>query len=129
MILVTQASGRTGRSVVGALGPAGLEVRAFDIADDVEQLVGEQGATQAVVGDLLNVDDVRRAVDGVDSVVHVGPPMHPWKAEMGHAVVSAARVADVEHFVQFSPRTTIQSPTLASTAAPFVPSHHGPDAA
>jgi uncharacterized protein YbjT (DUF2867 family) len=102
MILVTAASGRTGRSVVGALGRAGLEVRAFDIADDVEQLVGEQGATQAVVGDLLHVDDVRQAVDGVDSVVHIGPPMHPREAEMGHGVVSAARTAGVEHFVQFS---------------------------
>ena len=102
MILVTAASGRTGRSVVGALGRAGHDVRAFDIDGDVEQLVGERGATEAVVGDLLNVDDVRRAVDGVDSVVHIGPPMHPREAEMGHAVVSAARRAGVKHFVQFS---------------------------
>ena len=95
MILVTAASGRTGRSVVGALGRAGHDVRAFDIDGDVEQLVGERGATEAVVGDLLNVDDVRRAVD-VDSVVHIGPPMHPREAEMGHAVVSAARRAGVQ---------------------------------
>jgi len=102
MILVTAASGRTGRSVVGALGRAGRDVRAFDIDGDVEQLVGKQGATEAVVGNLLHVDDVRRAVDGVESVVHIGPPMHPREVEMGHAVVSAARVAGVEHFVQFS---------------------------
>jgi len=102
MILVTAASGRTGRSVVGALGRAGRDVRAFDIDGDVEQLVGKQGATEAVVGNLWHVDDVRRAVDGVESVVHIGPPMHPREVEMGHAVVSAARVAGVEHFVQFS---------------------------
>jgi len=102
MILVTAASGRTGRSVVGALGRAGRDVRAFDIDGDVEQLVDKQGATEAVVGNLLHVDDVRRAVDGVESVVHIGPPMHPREVEMGHAVVSAARVAGVEHFVQFS---------------------------
>jgi uncharacterized protein YbjT (DUF2867 family) len=102
MILVTAASGRTGRSVVAALGRAGKEVRAFDIAAGVEELVGEGGAAQAVVGDMLHPDDLRRAVDGVDSVIHIGPPMHPQEAEMGHAVVSAARRARVEHFVQFS---------------------------
>jgi uncharacterized protein YbjT (DUF2867 family) len=102
MILVTAASGRTGRTVVTALGRAGHEVRAFDLDGDVEQLVGERGAAEALVGDLLNADDVGRAVDGVDAVVHIGPPMHPWEAEMGHVVVSAARVAGVEHFVQFS---------------------------
>jgi uncharacterized protein YbjT (DUF2867 family) len=102
MILVTAANGRTGRSVVGALGRGGHDVRAFDIDGDVEQLVGDRGATEAVVGDLSHVDDVRGAVDGVDSVVHIGPPMHPREAEMGHAVVSAARRAGVEHFVQFS---------------------------
>jgi uncharacterized protein YbjT (DUF2867 family) len=102
MILVTAARGRTGRSVVAALGRAGHEVRAFDIADDVGQLVGERGAAEAVVGDLSNPDDVRQAIEGVRSVIHIGPPMHPREAEMGHGVVSAARRADVEHFVQFS---------------------------
>lgn len=64
MILVTAANGRTGRSLVGALGRASHNVRAFDIDRDVEQLVGERGASEAVVGDPLNPGDVRRAVDG-----------------------------------------------------------------
>jgi uncharacterized protein YbjT (DUF2867 family) len=102
MILVTAANGRTGRTVVAALSRAGHEVRAFDIDDDVRQLVGERGASRAVVGDLLDPDDVGRALEGVRSVIHIGPPMHPREAEMGHGVVSAARRAGVEHFVQFS---------------------------
>jgi uncharacterized protein YbjT (DUF2867 family) len=102
VILVTAAAGRTGRSVVAALGRAGHDVRAFDIDDLVEQLVGERGAAEAVVGDLLRPDDVQRVIHGVDCVVHIGPPMHPREAEMGHGVVSAARRAGVEHFVQFS---------------------------
>ncbi len=101
MILVTAANGRTGRNVVRALVGAGHPVRAFDIAAGVEQLVDE-GATEARVGDLLEPADVGRAIDGVESVVHIGPPMHPREAEMGHAVVSAARRAGVAHFVQFS---------------------------
>lgn len=101
MILVTAANGRTGRSVVRSLAHRGQSVRAFDIASDVEQLL-DQGAAQAVVGDLLDPRDLRRAMDGAQSVVHIGPPMHPREAEMGHGVVTAAREAGVEHFVQFS---------------------------
>ena len=101
MILVTAANGRTGRSVVGALARSGRQVRAFDISAEVEQLVG-RGAEEAVVGDLLDPGDLRRAVDGISAVVHIGPPMHPREAEMGHGVVSAAREARVHHFVQFS---------------------------
>jgi uncharacterized protein YbjT (DUF2867 family) len=102
MILVTAANGRTGQSVVAALSRAGHEVRAFDIDDDVRQLVGERGTAEAVVGDLLNPDDVGRGLEGVRSVIHIGPPMHPREAEMGLGVVSASRRAGVEHFVQFS---------------------------
>ena len=80
MILVTAADGRTGRSVVRALVRGGRRVRAFDIATDVEQLVDE-GAAEAIVGNLLDPEDVGRAVEGVESVVHIGPPMHPREAE------------------------------------------------
>jgi uncharacterized protein YbjT (DUF2867 family) len=101
VILVTAANGRTGRSVVRALARRGHNVRAFDIAADVEQLLGA-GAAEALVGDLLDPGDLRRALAGVRCVIHIGPPMHPHEAEMGHRVVSAARQAEVEHFVQFS---------------------------
>jgi uncharacterized protein YbjT (DUF2867 family) len=76
VILVTAANGRTGRSVVRALVRAGRRVRAFDIDAVVEQLV-DQGAAEALVGDLLEPGDLRRAVEGARSVVHIGPPMHP----------------------------------------------------
>jgi len=101
VILVTAANGRTGRSVIRALVRAGHRVRVFDIATEVEQLV-EEGAAEALVGDLLDPGDLRRAVEGAKSVVHIGPPMHPREAEMGHGVVTAARQAGVEHVVQFS---------------------------
>ena len=101
MILVTAANGRTGRSVVEALDRAGLAVRAFDIDPGVEGLF-DRGATETVIGDLLNPSALHRALEGIETVVHIGPPMHPREAEMGHAVVSAARREGVEHFVQFS---------------------------
>ena len=66
-------------------------VRAFDIAPDVEELADE-GAVETVVGDLLDPGDVRRAVRGARTIVHIGPPMHPREAEMGHIVVGEPRV-------------------------------------
>jgi uncharacterized protein YbjT (DUF2867 family) len=101
MILVTAANGRTGRSVVRALARDGHQVRVFDSAAAVGQLIGA-GATEAAVGNMLDPADVRRAVDGIQTVVHIGPPMHPREADMGRGVVSAARKAGVAHFVQFS---------------------------
>jgi uncharacterized protein YbjT (DUF2867 family) len=101
VILVTAANGRTGRSVVRALARAGHPVRAFDVDAGVEGLLA-RGAAEAVAGDMLEPADLRRALRGVRTVVHIGPPLHPREAEMGHGVVTAAREAGVEHFVQFS---------------------------
>jgi uncharacterized protein YbjT (DUF2867 family) len=101
VILVTAAAGRTGRSLIPALVRRGYAVRAFDVAPGVEQLT-DIGAAETVTGDMLDPGAVAAAVDGVEAVIHIGPPMHPREAEMGHAMVAAARRAGVAHFVQFS---------------------------
>lgn len=101
MILVTAANGRTGRSVVRALKAAGLAVRAFDVDPQVLAL-RDHGVAEAVCGDLLDPGALKQALEDVEAVVHIGPPMHPKEAEMGCAVVSAARRSGVQYFVQFS---------------------------
>lgn len=101
MILVTAASGRTGQSVVRALASSGQPVRAFDLSERVKEL-HRPGVVEAVVGDMLDSRALDSALEGVTAVVHIGPPMHPREAQIGHAVVSAARRAGVAHFVQFS---------------------------
>ncbi len=101
MILVTAAAGRTGRSLIPALVRRGHAVRAFDVAPGVERLT-DIGAAETITGDMLDPRAVAAAVDGVEALIHIGPPMHPREAEMGHAVVVAARRAGASHFVQFS---------------------------
>ena len=101
MILVTAANGRTGRSVITALARRGHNVRAFDIAPDTAELV-DLGATEVIAGDMLEPAHVARAVDGARAVIHIGPPLHPQEAQMGHVVVAAARTAGIGHIVQFS---------------------------
>ncbi len=101
VILVTAASGQTGRSVIPVLTATGERVRAFDIAPLVKEL-GEDEQVEAVVGDLSDAAAVSDAMDGVRTVVYIGPILDPQEADLGHNVVSAARRAQVEHFVFFS---------------------------
>ena len=51
------------------------------------------------MGDALDPLILAEAMEGVDSVFHVGPSFHPQEAEMGVRVVDAAINAGVEHFV------------------------------
>jgi uncharacterized protein YbjT (DUF2867 family) len=101
MILVTEANGQTGRAVVDELVAAGERVRAFDLAPEIKDLE-RPGQVEGFVGDLADSADVRRAMDGVRTVVYIGPTLDPREAHMGHTAVSEARGAGVAHFMLFS---------------------------
>lgn len=65
-VLVTGSSGKIGQVVCKALRDRGHDVVGFDRAPALE---GSHAPTH--VGDLTDIDAVRRAIDGVDSVVHL----------------------------------------------------------
>jgi len=93
-VLVTGAAGAIGRPVVEALKIRGHEVRGFD-------LVPSEGG---VVGDLGDRDAVRRAMSGMDSVVHLGavPNDAPLETLVGPNILGVAHVLDAarEHGVR-----------------------------
>ena len=64
MILVTGAAGRIGRAAVRGLTERGFRVRAFD-------LVRAGGTDDVVVGSIADPEAVRRAVDGIDVLIHL----------------------------------------------------------
>lgn len=99
MILITGASGKTGRSVLAALARAGAKTRALvQRPSQVESLIAI-GAREVVVGDLRDPTDMRRAFEGARAVYHICPNMHPDEAAIGRAAIGAAREAGLEHFV------------------------------
>jgi NAD(P)H dehydrogenase (quinone) len=96
MILVTGASGKTGRAVLRALTRRGERTRALT-RQAVLDLPGE-----VVQGDLSRADDLARAMRGVDKVYHIPPNMFQNEVELGEIVLNAAQNAGVERFVYHS---------------------------
>lgn len=99
MILVTAANGNQGKLLVPKLVAAGLDVRAVVQSPASAARLREAGAAEVVVGDLGDLDVLRRAVRGVQKIYHVGPTLHPREREMGFGLVDAARAEGVEHVV------------------------------
>jgi uncharacterized protein YbjT (DUF2867 family) len=58
-----------------------------------------RGASETVLGDLADPDSLKKATEGVDGVFHINPAFAPREAEMGVAMVQAARAAGVRKFV------------------------------
>ena len=105
MILVTGAAGFVGRHVVQALLAAGQDVRAL-VRDPKK---GAALGCEVVQGDMIDAASLRRAVEGVEGVVHL-VAVRQGKAEKfqrvmvqgGRDLVTAAREAGVERFLLMS---------------------------
>ncbi len=101
-VLVTGASGRTGRRVVGALAKTQLLVRAFirraDVATEMEAL----GADQIALGDLFDEESLAEAIAGCGQVLHICPPMHPEEAELARTVTDLCQHHGVGRMVLYS---------------------------
>jgi nucleoside-diphosphate-sugar epimerase len=113
-VLVTGASGFLGRAVTAAVRDAGHEVRTFQ-----RRASGVDGVTDQR-GSMAHAAAVRRAVDGVEAVVHLaakvslaGDPADFTRVNVDgtRTLLEAAREAGVRRFVHVS------SPSVAHTGA------------
>ena len=103
-VLITGATGDTGRAAVQEALARGLDVRAMvHRQDDRAAALAGQGA-QIVLGDLLDIDTIVAAMEGVDAAYLV------WPVQPGliHATVNfaqAAKEAGVPYLVNLSQRS------------------------
>jgi hypothetical protein len=75
-ILVTSAAGRTGAPAVLQLLEKGFPVRAFVRRRDARSAALEKSGAEIFVGDLFDLSDLRRALNGVQRAFHC-PPVAP----------------------------------------------------
>lgn len=102
MILITGASGKTGKAVIKALNKAGKECRAMVRRKDDAENVKGFGAAEVFVGDLIDKESLQKAAEGVDAIYHICPNMHPLEIQIGENIIQAALAAKVNHFVYHS---------------------------
>ena len=99
MILISGASGAVGIPTIRHLVKRGTSVRALTSSEKSAARLKSLGVAETVIGDWRNAGDVRRAVDGVRSVMHVPPRFTEDEVDIGLRVVAAAKAAGVEYFV------------------------------
>ena len=98
-VLAIGATGFHGGMVLDELLSRGVTVRALARNEERAALARTRGAHEVAIGDLGDEASLRAAVNGVDSVFHLGPAFVPNEAQMGLSMVRAARDAGVRKFV------------------------------
>lgn len=101
-VLITAAYGHQGKILIPKLAAAGFDVRAARGTAGREEEVLRLGAKEVFVGDLSDPKVYAEALEGCDSVYHIGPGAHPRELEMGYAMVEAAKKVGVRHVVLLS---------------------------
>ena len=99
MIVVIGASGAVGIPTIRHLVKRGARLRALTSSEASAQRLQALGVAETVVGDFRKDADVRRAIEGAASVLHVPPRFTEDEAAIGLWIVAAARAAGVGHIV------------------------------
>jgi uncharacterized protein YbjT (DUF2867 family) len=98
-VLMVGATGSRAGAVLPELVKRGAAVRALVRDEERAAVARRRGASETVIADLADPASLRAAVAGVDGVFHVNPAFAPREADMGVAMVDAAKAAGVRKFV------------------------------
>jgi len=102
VILVTGASGKTGRAIISALAAHGQHVRGLVHRPEQVDAVRASGVAETVVGDLMQPVDLLRACQGVASIYHICPNLHGDEVGVARRLIDAAVASGVPRFVYHS---------------------------
>jgi NAD(P)H dehydrogenase (quinone) len=100
LILVTGASGKTGRTIMDALLSKGYAVKALIHSPIQAQSLDVR--IDPIIGDMKSKEDMNRAMTAVTAVYHICPNMHPDEVAIGKYAIQAAKKNGVRHFVYHS---------------------------
>lgn len=101
-ILLTGANGRTGRAILKAMVAQGLAVRAFIRNEAQAASLKDLGASEIAIGDFEDTASINTAAQGMDKLLHIGPPMHPKEVEISQRLLDAATRHGLKHFIYYS---------------------------
>jgi uncharacterized protein YbjT (DUF2867 family) len=102
LILVTGASGKTGKAVINKLVSADLPVRAMVRSENRVNELKKLGCVEVVIADMLDPKTVNDAFRGVQQVYHICPNMSPDEVKIGRIMIDAATHNDLKQFVYHS---------------------------
>ena len=102
MILVTGASGKTGKAVIRKMVEKGANVRAWVHTPMQEVGARQVGAVDVVSGDLRDPERMVQGCTDIKAVYHICPNMNPDEVEIGRNMIHAAKSTGVNHFVYHS---------------------------
>jgi NAD(P)H dehydrogenase (quinone) len=110
--LVTGATGMTGSHTVQSLLKRGHTVRVFAHNEDERSMRLQELGAEVVIGDLLNLNDVRLALSGIRGAYFVYP-LSPTLVQATAIFAQAAKEAEVEivaNMSQWNSRSSAKSP-------------------
>jgi len=102
LILVTGASGKTGKTITKALTAHGMDVRAIVRQKKQVDQLKQLGAKEVIVADLLDSEKMDEVFFGTTAIYHICPNMHPQEEEIGQLMIQAAQKNHLKHFVYHS---------------------------
>ncbi len=102
MILLTGASGKTGKAILSALKQRGTLTRVLvRSAEQASELVN-LGAAEAVIGDLRDQSSLITAIKGCDRLYYICPNVTPDEVQIGKTLLEIAKKENLKHFVYHS---------------------------
>ena len=101
MILVTGASGKTGKAVVKSLSQV-ESVCAFVRDEKYVETLKSLGVEKVFIGDLQDKSALLSAMKNIRAIYYICPNMNPHEMEIGKIILEVAKQNGIEHFVHHS---------------------------
>jgi uncharacterized protein YbjT (DUF2867 family) len=112
-VLITGATGDTGRAAVKESIALGLEVRAMVHSKDARSEALEKLGAEVVIGDLLEINTIRAAMEGVGAAYLIWP-VQPGLIQATVNFAQAAKEANVSTIINLSQRSANRYPKSGS---------------